>query len=183
MPAGLLDVPGHGTERRARPGGGLVAGVGGLVRIQARSRLKEVEGESLGFLAPTAEGHHRLDVPGTGMLQERGLQQREPPATPRLVGQADKVVVVLDLQDVDLEPGEDAPLDRLREPELGQPRPDVTESWPINASSSSSPSFPRCGLGEARIRGVAVRYSRKSAGIMAAVGRWSPAGRAGLDPR
>ncbi len=69
------------------------------------------------------EGHDRTQVVRGGVLQERGLQQRQAPAPPGFLGLPEDGGGVADLQDVDLEPGKDLPLDRLGEPELCEPRP------------------------------------------------------------
>ncbi|WP_257136662.1 hypothetical protein [Streptomyces sp. f150] len=60
------------------------------------------------------ERHDRTEVVRRGVLQERGLQERQAPAPPGFLGLPEDGGGVADLQDVDLEPGEDLPLDGLR---------------------------------------------------------------------
>lgn len=92
------------------------------------------------------------------MLQERGLQQGQAPAAPGFLGLPEDGRGVADLQDVDLEPGEDLPLDRLAQTELREPRPVralriVGHARDLRLLAAGA----LCGLAAARMRGVAVR--------------------------
>lgn len=122
VPSGLQLVELRVDGGLRQPVGGSQVIVRGIVDVQLGCRLRELLRERGGLLHLLVERHGGVEVVRGGVLQERGLQQRQAPAAPRLFRLPEDGGGVADFQDVDLEPGEDLPLDRLREPEFGEPR-------------------------------------------------------------
>ncbi|MFF1508469.1 hypothetical protein [Streptomyces sp. NPDC058326] len=108
----------QGGGQLLRLGEGARTGLGG---VQLGGGLRELGSEGLGLLDPVVEGHDGLEVVLGGVLQQRGLEQCETPSAQRFFGDAEDGVGVTDLQDIDLETGEDLPGDRLRQAELVDP--------------------------------------------------------------
>lgn len=145
----------RGPRQALRVGQGAV---GCLGDVQLRGRFGEFGCEGLRFLHPLVERHDGLQVPSGGVFQERGLQQRQAPAPLRLLRCPEGGGGVADLQDVDLEAREDAPLDGLAQPELEQPLA-IRAIGVAGHAGDLQLLAVRAPLraGEARMRGVAVR--------------------------
>lgn len=119
--AGLELVELRVDRRRGEPVRGCQVLVRGVVDVQLRGRLRQLLRERRGLFHLLVESHHGAQIPRGGVFQERGLQERQAPAPLRLFRFTEGGGGVADLQHVDLEPGEDAALDGLRQPEFVDP--------------------------------------------------------------
>ncbi len=124
----------------------------------------------LSYRSVLVERHDRAQVVRGGVLQERGLQQSQAPAAPRLLRLPENGGGGADLQDVDLEPGEDLALDRLRQPELRELRavgPVRVVSHGRDLRLLALRALPRPGRGEdARGRGQVGAEGRRDSGVV-----------------
>lgn len=102
------------VDRRLRQGlrVGQVLG-GDLGRVEPGCCLRHLFRERCGFLDPLVERHDGAQVARGGVFQEDGLQQRQAPVAQRLLRQSEAGGGGADLQHVDLEASQDAPLDCL----------------------------------------------------------------------
>nr|WP_203551878.1 hypothetical protein [Actinospica acidiphila] len=160
VPASLELVEVRADRRRGQLLRGLQVLAGGIARVQRGGRLRELVRERGGFLDLLVEGHDRTQVVRRRVLQKCGLQQRQAPAPPCLPRLPEDGEGVVDLEDVDLEPGQDPRSIASESPSSapGSQAPKVPSgSSAMLAISTFIPAAPFCGRGEARMRGVAVR--------------------------
>lgn len=109
------------VDRRVRQALRLCQGVvGRLNDVPHRGRLRQLVHERGGLLHPLVERHHGLEVVPGGVLQERRLQEREPPAPRRLLGYAEDRVGSRISRTSISNPARVTPLDHLRERQSGQ---------------------------------------------------------------
>jgi hypothetical protein len=128
--------------------------------VQLGCGLWQCPGEGHGVEGAGVERHQRSRARGTRVLEQRGLQRGQPPA-PHLLRRRPHAgrMGVLDLQDVDLEAGEDAAFDALHQPEFVQDR--SVEPGFVHRRDQTPTYGPRTGLRAVRTRSLRRRSARR----------------------